>query len=126
LVTKKSKSEKIGLTVLTILSLTIVVVFFVGVFVIGSNSTAEPGDEKVIAYSKSQEYVKEQLKAPSSAVFPSYFEINVFYYSNSDEYVVKAYVDAQNSYGAMLRKEYKSTLRYLGEYRWQNLETIIY
>jgi hypothetical protein len=26
----------------------------------------------------------------------------------------------------MLRKEYKSTLRYLGEYRWQNLETIIY
>ena len=54
-----------------------------------------------------QEFVKKELKSPSSAKFP---------WSNSEytiskikgNWVVKGYVDAQNSYGATIRMKFES------------------
>lgn len=69
-------------------------------------------DDTIGAFVMSQSFVKDALKAPSTATFP---------YSSSDgvtitkadncSFVVKAYVDAQNSFGAKLRTNYAIKMR---------------
>lgn len=65
-------------------------------------------DEASILQSKSQDMVKEFLKAPSTAKFPN---INDWAFSKTPEkIVIQSYVDAQNSFGAMIRSEFQITL----------------
>jgi hypothetical protein len=61
----------------------------------------------VTAYLMSQAFVKDHLKAPASAQFPSYSsdEVVVARLENG-HFAVKAYVDSQNGFGAMLRSRY--------------------
>lgn len=63
-------------------------------------------DMKVDAMTYAQAYVKTQLKAPSTAKFPSL----IASYSiarDGDQYTVKSYVDAENSFGAKIRSNYE-------------------
>lgn len=64
------------------------------------------------AFTISQGFVEERLKAPGSADFP-YLDYTAEYKGDST-YVVKSYVDAQNSFGAKLRTRYMVKLRYNG------------
>jgi len=61
------------------------------------------------AYFYGKEYVKRNLKAPSSAKFGSYGNSSVQHYKGC-KFVVNGYVDSQNSFGAMLRSNYSVTL----------------
>ncbi len=56
-------------------------------------------------------YVKEDLKAPSTAKFSGYDARNITLISEC-EFVVRGYVDAQNSFGAMIRNNYYVRIRY--------------
>jgi ribosomal protein L40E len=70
------------------------------------------------AYIMSQQFVKEILKSPRSAKFPWYD--NSFVTDLGDgRYVVYAYVDAQNAYGAMMRTKYMCTIKYTGNDNWR-------
>jgi len=65
----------------------------------------------------SQEFVKGELKAPSTAKFPEYDEENSHEYTGNLQdsiFIVKSYVDAQNEYGAMLRKKYVVNMKFRG------------
>ena len=61
------------------------------------------------AFFYGKEYVKSNLKAPRSAKFGSYGNTSVQHYKGC-KFVVKGYVDSQNSFGAMLRSNYSVTL----------------
>jgi hypothetical protein len=68
--------------------------------------------DEISAFVMSQEFVKDQLKAPSTAKFPwmSNSQVSVKYLGDC-VYEISAYVDSQNSFGAMLRSRYYAKLQ---------------
>lgn len=74
------------------------------------------------AYFASQEFVKDKLKAPSTAKFPWYSEVVVTDLGGG-RFRVSAYVDAQNSFGAQIRTRYTCVLKGADELNW-TLESI--
>jgi hypothetical protein len=60
------------------------------------------------AYDFCQDVVKKTLKAPTLAQFPKKVDV---YFNDIDLYTIRSYVDAQNTFGAVLRKHYKCQLR---------------
>ena len=69
----------------------------------------------IITYA--QMLVEKQLKAPSTAKHPwgsSNYQIAEL---GDDRYSISSYVDAQNSFGAMIRTEYTVVIRQSGD-RW--------
>lgn len=81
-----------------------------------------PEHDSLAAYIMSQEFVKDRLISPSTAKFPSYRDDFVTHLGDG-RYLVKAYVDAENIFGAKIRNYYTVTLRYVGGNKWQ-LESI--
>ena len=80
---------------------------------------------EITAYVMSQSFIERRLKAPSTAEFPWITEISARAVGNC-EYQIDAYVDAQNSFGAMLRNYYTAKLRYYPESeKWQLLDAQI-
>lgn len=89
------------------------VVFFI-IFLVFKCSCSETDQEianrteqnsEFTAYYNSQQCVKELLKSPSTAEFPS--GSNQFVTKiDEDTYLINSYVDSQNSFGAMLRTNY--------------------
>ncbi len=79
---------------------------------IEENGTQPEGDElHNKAFIIAKDFVKQKLKAPSSADF------NDDYYWGSafnDTYIIRSTVDAQNSFGAKLRNKWTVKLRFKG------------
>lgn len=106
----------------------VIVIFF---FIIAGKDAAQKASDppKDIptaagAYYISQEFVKKQLKAPSTAEFPSSSDQDVSIAEVSKgTYKVRAYVDAQNTFGAKIRNRYVCVVKYEGNQKWI-LETI--
>lgn len=77
----------------------------------GANGpTKTPSPDPFAAWVMCEQFVENQLVAPSTAEFGSFDRNNVDYLGNS-EYLVLNYVDAQNSFGAVLRKTYLCKVR---------------
>lgn len=87
---------------------------------------------KSSVYVAAQEFVKERLRAPSTAKFPegSYEyveELGQIHVLRQHEksghscfrYRVKSYVDAQNAFGAQIRTHFVCEITYLGDKKWQ-------
>lgn len=77
--------------------------------------------DSTMAYIMSQRFVERELKAPRTAKFPSFHADGVRVRDlNGCRFSVTAYVDAQNSFGAMMRTNYTITMEYLpGEKLWR-------
>lgn len=67
-------------------------------------------DLKLSACYAAKGFVERRLKAPSTAKFPNCYDVAVADYSRPD-YTMTLAVDAQNSFGAMLRNRYLITVR---------------
>lgn len=63
------------------------------------------------AYIAAKKFIKEKLKSPSSAKFSHITETTVTKY-NGCIFEFSGYVDAQNSFGATLREDYKIKVKY--------------
>ena len=66
-----------------------------------------------------QKIVRSHLKAPATAEFPSCYGSNINEYyiranQDRDTFIVQGYVDAQNSFGAMMRTRYEATMSRTG------------
>lgn len=73
----------------------------------------------IMAYVVGQDFVRDRLKAPSSADFPRINEAVVELQANC-QFSIISYVEAINSFGAKLRTPYVLTLKYLPvEDKWQ-------
>ena len=63
--------------------------------------------DTITAFVMSQEFVKKRLKSPSTAEFPySSSEGVTVLYQGECKHKIYAYVDAQNSFGAVIRTKY--------------------
>lgn len=109
------------------------VVFFI-IFLVFKCSCSETEQEKANrneynlkfnAYYNSQQCVKELLKSPSTAEFPSGSEQFVTRI-DEDTYLINSYVDSQNGFGAMLRTNYvcQITLNNNDTYTCDNVELL--
>lgn len=68
---------------------------------------------KPLAYRMSQSFIEKSLKSPRSAKFPSIFSDSVFVENpQSCVFIIRSYVDSQNSFGAMIRTNYSIRLNY--------------
>jgi len=66
-----------------------------------------------LAFVMSQNFVKQALRSPSSASFPSATSNGVNVRRSGEcEFQVRGYVDSQNAFGAVLRNNYSITMRY--------------
>ena len=85
-------------------------------------------DDEATAISMAQELVKKELKSPSTASFP--WDFNAYTVTRKgDQFTVKGYVDAQNSFGAKLRNKFEAcfTLEKVGtKYKGTKIYTLIY
>lgn len=88
----------------------------------GGSSSKPKSPDGLDAYVMSQIYVEKQLKAPSSAKFPV-FDNSMVVPLGDNRFKVTSYVDAQNSFGAMVRTPYTCTIKNTGGDKWL-LETI--
>lgn len=73
------------------------------------DKNCEHGD--IEAWSWSTIRVADNLKSPSTAVFPSASEANIFKQAPC-RYKVRSYVDSQNAFGAIVRVKYSIIMEY--------------
>lgn len=67
-----------------------------------------------MAHLQCNDYVRDRLKAPSSAEFPFFADRTTKVADG--HYIVESHVDAQNSFGAKLRRDYYCDIELVGEY----------
>lgn len=109
------------------ISCVLVIVMFVAVSQIYSDMVSTPKnpnawkteDNKITAYLMMEDWVKDRLKAPSTAKFPRTTD----YQSHTtklegNKYQIHSYVDAQNSFGAQIRTYFKGTVQQISEDKW--------
>jgi hypothetical protein len=81
-----------------------------------SDNPNNPFDARVMA----EQFVKNSLKCPSSAHFGRDGDFNANITMRDDgAYEVKGWVDAQNSFGAMVRTHYVVMVKYVGTDTWE-------
>lgn len=87
----------------------------------------DTGDE-ISAALMSEKFVEDKLTAPGTAKYPwsgwGSTKGHVTSLGN-ERYQVKAWVDAHNSFGAMIRTHYTCVLKYVGNDQWQ-CESLIF
>lgn len=66
----------------------------------------------LMAYSMSQNFVKQQLKAPSTAVFPTKPSLYRSIITDDCTFKVTSHVESPNSLGSMIATSYTAELRY--------------
>ena len=85
------------------------------------SSSTPKGPSEVDAYGMAQHFVKDYLKAPGTARFPTMgWDSGISVISlGLNEWNVRAWVDAENSFGALIRNNFTCTLKYVGNDNWQ-------
>ncbi|MDP2676917.1 MAG: hypothetical protein Q8O83_04495 [bacterium] len=109
--------SKVGNVIATMLFVVIVATFSYMFFFSGGSSSSQTPTvytpDEIELHIQAQEFVKQGLKAPSTAKFP------VLPYDTSADgnglYKVDSYVDSQNSFGAMIRSDWTVLMRLSGE-----------
>jgi hypothetical protein len=83
---------------------------------------------KAEALVMSRTFVKQRLKAPSTASFAKSKDPEVEITSGAPcEFKVRAWVDAQNGFGAMIRSKYTVSLRYTAnDDSWRATDIMIF
>ena len=116
--------QKSGLSFRTGCLTFIIALFFIGFFV----SLFEQEDKKswlgqdnaTMAYLMMEDFVKQRLKSPKSADFPGFFDgrYNHVKYLGNQKYLIDSYVDAQNSFGAIIRNNFIGKIEQTSRDSW--------
>jgi hypothetical protein len=80
------------------------------------DSSSDGGRDDGMATVMCEDFVEERLKAPSTADFSGVFDTTVT--GTDDSYTVVGHVDAENSFGAMIRSNYTCNIRDNGDDSW--------
>ena len=81
-----------------------------------SNIPWDQEDHSLDAWVYTKIYVENALKSPRTAKFP--WDYSEFVTRNGTTYMINSYVDAENSFGAMIRTYYKATVKEVSEDNW--------
>lgn len=88
---------------------------------VGCGGGEKPEHSATAADVMMQQFVLEKLKSPGSAEFASVYDTKSEY-AGDNVYIVKSYVDSQNSFGAKIRTNYIGKIKYVGEDKWELVE----
>ena len=91
-------------------------------FVDRDGKSTSRGGESSARYMVEQ-FVKDKLKAPATAKFPSWGDRADVTDIGNFRYRVSGYVDSQNGFGAMIRTHYVAVVRDKGGRNW-SLESL--
>lgn len=72
---------------------------------------------KLPAYTISKQFIKKQLKSPSSAKFEA-FEDNMITWINGNEFTCSMNIESKNSFGVLLRSNFWAKIKYTGKDNW--------
>lgn len=75
--------------------------------------------DPIEAYTMGQSFVRERLKSPDSAKFPSGLDKHKTTELSTNKWEISSYVDSQNSFGAMIRTRYKIVIEKIGPDTWK-------
>lgn len=81
-----------------------------------SGEEDEFGNREYRAFNDAKDEVEKRLKAPSTAKFCKEYEAEILRDGNT--WTVEGWVDAENSFGAMLRNKFVVKLTYIAEYEY--------
>lgn len=111
---KEIGPKAIKSSLVAIIPIAIAAILFIVIFLSKSPAPDSTREDAIYA---SMELLKQKLKAPSTADFPSVSKARYSIEMINDEtiYVVSSYVDAQNSFGAMIRTNYTIKMRKSGD-----------
>jgi hypothetical protein len=115
---KTSKSSLIA-GIVVLLAVAALLVSCVGYVVSnGGDDGDSAGDDRNDGMAKvmCEQFVEERLKAPASADFSGVFDTTVT--GSGNDYTVRGYVDAQNSFGAQIRSDYTCEIQDSGDDKW--------
>jgi len=80
-------------------------------------------DNKTMAYTMMQNFVKDNLVSPGSAKFEWISEPDCKIIRNEHSYQISSWVDSQNSFGAILRTKFEGIIEQVDEKKW-NLRSL--
>lgn len=80
-------------------------------------------EDGILAYLYAQDFIKQRLKAPSTAEFQSFRGVNHTYQGECTHRITGS-VDAQNSFGAQIRNRFDVTVRYSKDNKTYYLDKI--
>ncbi len=118
---EKKKNTKIGCISLLVILFSLFVI--IASCSIGGDDEPKPEHDAAGASVMAEQFVKDQLKAPSTAKFQPFLQQQIEDLGDG-RYTIRAWVDSQNGFGAMIRTNYICTVKYIGNDKWQceNLE----
>jgi len=113
---KASKSPSLVIVVIAIMALCGLAALASS---LNSDSSSRPdvGDDTE-AWVMCKQFVEDALKAPSTAEFQNSYDSDITEVGDQRWRVIDQ-VDAENSFGAMLRSEYDCTVEYRGDDQWR-------
>jgi hypothetical protein len=82
-----------------------------------------PAPTRGSAWVWAKDFVKAQLTAPKTADFP-WTDFTMANPNGGHIWIVKSYVDSQNSFGAVGRSTFTVTMEYLGKEKWKLLKIV--
>jgi len=69
--------------------------------------------QRMLAYSYAESFIKQKLKSPSTAKFPGVFEKNEHVsFQDTNVYLINSWVDSQNGFGAIIRSNFKCQITF--------------
>jgi len=114
---------------------TIAVTILILASVVLTGCTKDVDADRMAAFSACETFVVGRLKAPATAKFAPITDANAtvtesFIYTSDeknapytiDQYTVTSYVDAQNSFSAMLRNHYVCKVQHAGSGPWKLMD----
>lgn len=110
---------------------TIAVLSLFAIILLSRNSggpAVESTDLRADAYFACTEFAKRQLKAPATAKFPDYSDRSAIQISTGQEkrWIVATHVDAQNSFGAMIRSDVGCFMTHVSGSTFRPDSTLVY
>jgi hypothetical protein len=101
---------QIGCGVAAVLGLVILLVSLFSDGSGGRSKVSAPPHSSLDAYVMCKQFLEDRLKAPKTADYPLERSSDVTEALGGGRYRVRSYVDAQNSFGAMIRTRYERNL----------------
>lgn len=84
----------------------------------GTGHSSDRGHDALGAWVMCQDFLEDRLQAPSTAYYPCCYSDFVTY-EGSRVYQVRSYVDAENAFGAKLRRDFVCRIEYRGNDEWR-------
>ena len=115
--TKEQQPKKVSTGCFIVLAILLIII--PSCFRKSTGSVRETSEYEAWHYAT--ELVKRDLAAPKTAEFPSYHADGVSVESiGKDKFLVRGYVDAQNYFGAKIRRRFETEISFEGKKWYQN------